>query len=163
MDNNKINQMLAAANGSNHVGEYPSGSYSPMPNRVGSVHAVSDLQEILSLRAQVEQFREAYKELSGAINDLDDCESDTKELEEVSAKVFAVMQYHYNNTFRHTPAQCLAERDAEIKAQAVEPIFNKLKAAHGETTHPRAKVYLCEEAFELAEEVMQLHQQAKGE
>ena len=54
-------------------------------------------------------------------------------------------------------------RDAEIKAKAVEPIFNKLKAAHGDTTHPRAKVYLCEEAYELAEEVMQLRQQAKGE
>lgn len=63
MDNNKINQMLIAADGANHVGEYPSGSYSPMPNRVGSVHAVSDLQEILSLRAQVEQLRKQKKEL----------------------------------------------------------------------------------------------------
>ena len=42
----------------------------------------------------------------------------------------------------------------EIKAQAVLPIFNKLQAAHGDTTHPRAKVYLCEEAYELAAEVI---------
>lgn len=54
MDNNKINQMLLAANGANHVGEYPAGSYSPMPNKVGTVHAVSDLLEILELHAQLE-------------------------------------------------------------------------------------------------------------
>lgn len=54
MDSIKINQMLAAANGANHVGEYPAGSYSPMPNKVGTIHAVCDLLEILELRAQLE-------------------------------------------------------------------------------------------------------------
>ena len=46
--------MLAAANGANHVGEYPEGKYCPMPNKVGTIHAVCDLREILELRAQLE-------------------------------------------------------------------------------------------------------------
>lgn len=54
MDNMKINEMIAAANGANHVGEYPASSYSPMPNKVGTIHAVCDLLEILETRAQLD-------------------------------------------------------------------------------------------------------------
>jgi len=64
-----------------------------------------------------------------------------------------------SNAIESTPAQCLNQ----IKAEAVLPIFNKLKAAHGSTTHRRAKEYLCEEAFELAGEVIDSASIAKGE
>lgn len=68
MDSSKINQMLAAANGANHVGEYPVNCYSSMANKVGTIHAVCDLQEILQLRAQVEQLREENTKLWGWYN-----------------------------------------------------------------------------------------------
>lgn len=99
------------------------------------------------LAAQVEQLIKAFDEFHGIAASCDGWEAfPQKALDNACDAMMA------------TPAQCLAE----IKAQAVEPIFNKLKSAHGETTHPRAKVYLCEEAFELAAEVMQLRQQAEA-
>jgi len=72
-------------------------------------------EQIEALKAQVEQLRNSYKELCGAINDLDDCEDGADEAEEAAGKVFAVMQHGWG-VISKTPDQCLAE----IKAQAVE-------------------------------------------
>lgn len=76
------------------------------------------------LAAQNEALREAYKELSGAINDLDDCESDTEEFEQASANVFAVMQCGYNNALRATPLQCLRDVQVEAVKTFVESVIN---------------------------------------
>lgn len=61
MDSSKIITMIAAAKNANHVGEFPANFYIPMPNRLGAVHSVDDLKEILELRSQVEQLRNAGK------------------------------------------------------------------------------------------------------
>lgn len=70
MKSDTIKAMLEAAAGANHVGEYPEGNYSPMPNNVGTIHAVSDLQQLLALNEQLEQVManaERLRELSNKL------------------------------------------------------------------------------------------------
>lgn len=59
----EIKKMLAAADGANHVGEYPAGQYCPMPNKVGTIHAVCDLDDVLELRRQRDELTKALEML----------------------------------------------------------------------------------------------------
>ncbi|KRS22850.1 hypothetical protein AAY72_01705 [Alishewanella sp. WH16-1] len=135
MDNNKINQMLLAANGSNHVGEYPSGSYSPMPNRVGSVHAVSDLQEILKLKAQVEQLQQELSAEQEMVSNYHDTNSalaaQVEQLQRTTFEVVCASAILGVPIHEEESHKCLAARDAEVKALAFEQAGIPKKAKAG--------------------------------
>lgn len=118
------------------------------------------------LAAQVEQLRDAYKAVSKKIHDIDDTETDSEEIADALWQdLFQSLREGYE-ICQATPAQCLAEHEADIRQKTIEPILSKLRAACGETTHPRAKVYLCEEALELClveiNKINQIRQQAKA-
>lgn len=71
------------------------------------------LAQNAELVAQVEATKSAYQNLCGAISDMDDCESDTDEMETAIGAVFHAMRNGYNS-FYATPAYCL--RDIQTEA-----------------------------------------------
>jgi chromosome segregation ATPase len=74
-----------------------------------------------ALVAQVETLKTAYKDLCGAINDLDETDSDSEEIiDEMWGQVFSVMQDGWNS-LSHEPQQHLAEIRAEaLDAEAMQ-------------------------------------------
>jgi len=73
-----------------------------------------------ALAAQVETLKSAYKKLCGAINDMDDAEIDTEEMDRLTLKVFKVMKAGYqiaNEPPQHHLRQVRADagRDGFIK------------------------------------------------
>lgn len=113
-------------------------------------------EDIAYLAGQVEQLRTGFNQ---AIELLVTALHEPQQITESEIHELRTLE-------KQTPTQCLAARDADIKQKAIEPVLNKLKAAHGESTHPKAKTYLCEEALELClveiNRINQLRQQAKG-
>lgn len=112
-----------------------------------------------ALAAQVEQLKSAYKELAGAINDADDCEDGTPEMEEATGKIFAVMQHGYNTAFRATPAQCLAEIKAQAVIDALNHILSMPQITHQSFFRNDRYMYVSNRA--LDEYANQIRQQAK--
>jgi hypothetical protein len=69
-------------------------------------------EDYLVMTAQVEVLKKVYRNLCGAINDMDDCEEGSEEAAFAIVNVFAVMKRGYQ-AVNEPPAACLAEVRAE--------------------------------------------------
>ncbi|HAT42391.1 MAG TPA: hypothetical protein DCS87_11835 [Rheinheimera sp.] len=66
------------------------------------------IEERDALAAQVEALRSAYQNLCGAIDDMDNCEEGTAEMETAIGEMFHAMRNGYNKVHA-TPLQCLRD------------------------------------------------------
>lgn len=85
-----------------------------------------------ALAAQVAIVKTAYGDLVGAINNLDDTDTDSEEIiDEMWGLVFSVMQDGWNS-FSREPQQCLAEIKAEAgRAGYLQGMLDALSGPSG--------------------------------